>query len=99
MSSNNAIREGTPLDKFTFWKSYLQAIERCPKKAQLELYKALANFCILGKEPSGFSDKMAELAWIGMYNIARKGRINAFNKMLNDSDLINNEPETKLKRN
>ncbi|MBR1564761.1 MAG: hypothetical protein IJ650_05380 [Paludibacteraceae bacterium] len=85
-----AIQEGRRLESFTFWQSYLDAIEKCPKRARLELYKAITDYAFLGKETTQFSDKMAELAWIGMRQIVRKGRV----KALNRKDKDENEPKT-----
>ena len=47
---------------FTFFRSFQEAIDQCPEKEQLALYKAIVYYALDGKDPS-FENPLLRLAW------------------------------------
>ncbi len=51
-------------ESFVFYRSFFEAIESLPKSKQLEVYRAIAQFALDGKEPqiSGISQAIFSMA-------------------------------------
>ena len=43
-------------DSFIFYRSFLEAIKCMPSEVQAEIYPAIVEYALNGKEPKGLSD-------------------------------------------
>ena len=54
---NNPSEPQRKRKQFTFYESFFQAVHALPKCRQLEVYDALMEYGLYGKEPEALSDK------------------------------------------
>lgn len=50
-------------ESFVFYKSFFEAIEMVSEESQLDIYKAICNYCFNGEEPNGI-DSVAKAMFI-----------------------------------
>ena len=62
-------------DRFTFYRSFREAIEQLPPEEQLPMFKAISDFALDGVEPN--PQPLGALAWTLIRPILAKGRGNA----------------------
>lgn len=65
-----------PLEKFTFFRSFWEAVKRLPKKDRLPILEAIIEYGLDGLEPSALSD--SQFAYFLLVEpVLKKGRIKA----------------------
>lgn len=55
--------DNTKRDRFTFFRSFQEVIERCEKDDQLKIYRGIVKFALDGEEPK-FDNPTLEMMWI-----------------------------------
>ena len=66
--------ENTKRDRFTFFRSYQEVIDKCGKDDQLKIYRSIAKFALDGEEPQ-FDNTTLEMMWILIRPILRKSEV------------------------
>lgn len=61
-------------DKFSFFISYLEQISKIPEEYQLDAYRAICEYALLGKEPSFEGNAYADIVFTGARPVIDAGR-------------------------
>ena len=66
--------DNTIRDRFTFFRSFQEVIERFEEDDQLKIYRGIVKFALDGEEPK-FNNPTVEMMWILMKPVLRKSEV------------------------